>query len=101
MIYTNELPEVVHGRNCNKNENSQEKPDETAHAGGGEASGAGGTTVQRGFREAVDPALNAQGTPRYNTGDSECGSLVCFADDGSESVSDLNLDELKISMEQQ
>ena len=39
--------------------------------------------------------------PMYKTGDSECGALVCFADDSSESVSDLNIDELKISMELQ
>ena len=34
-------------------------------------------------------------------GDSDCGSVVCYADDSSESVSDSNLEELKVSMETQ
>ena len=68
----------MHGRICNSN---------NINNGGGEAIGGGRTTVQR--------------RPRYKTGDSECGSFVCFADDGSESVSDRNLEELEISMEQQ
>ena len=80
LIYTNELPEVVHGCICNSNNINN-------GGGGGEAIGGGRTIVQR--------------RPRYKTGDSECGSFVCFADDGSESVSDQNIEELKISMEQQ
>ena len=46
-------------------------------------------------------AAEALRRPLYKTGDSECGTLVCFADDSSESVSDRNMDELKRSMEEQ
>ena len=86
LIYTNELPEVVHGQNCA----DQERSDET---GGG-----GGTPVQQAETAVAAEALRR---PLYKTGDSECGTLVCFADDSSESVSDRNMEELKRSMEEQ
>ena len=89
LIYTNELPDVVHGQNCA----GQEQTDETGGGGGG-----GGTPVQR---AATAVATEAPRRPLYKTGDSECGALVCFAEDSSESVSDRDLDELKRSMEEQ
>ena len=86
LIYTNELPEVVHGQNCA----DQERWDAT---GGG-----GGTPVQRTGTAVAAQALRR---PLYKTGDSECGMLVCFTDNSSESVSDRDMDELKRSMEEQ
>ena len=74
LIYTNMLPEVVHGQNCTGEERA------------GEAGGGDRTPLRQ---------------PPYRTGDSECGALVCFADDSSESVSDQNIEELKNSMEMQ
>ena len=50
-------------------------------------------------RTVVQPGTAAAGL-LYSTGDSECGSFVCYADDGSGSVSDFDIDELKHSMEQ-
>ena len=78
----------MHGPNCNNgnmNEQGQERRDET---------GGGGVD-----RIVVQPGTAAAG-PLYSTGDSECGSFVCYADDGSGSVSDFDIDELKHSMEQ-
>ena len=77
----------MHAWNCS----DLERTDETG--GGG-----GGTAVQQ--AETAEGAAVPQ-RPAYRTGDSECGALVCFAYDSSESVSDHNIDELKISMEQQ
>ena len=73
LIYTNMLPEVVHGQNCTSEERA------------GEAGGGGDRTPPRQLP--------------FRTGDSECGALVCFADDSSESVSDQNIEELKNSFE--
>ena len=44
---------------------------------------------------------NSEWKPNYKLQDSECGSVVCYADDSSESVSDNNIRELKTSMELQ
>jgi hypothetical protein len=63
---------VVHGENC-----SDEEPPENL----------------------IEPP--APWRPSYKMGDSDCGSIVCYADDSSESVSDSNLEELKVSMETQ
>ena len=60
--------------------------------------GGGGTPVERPETAAT---VEAPRRPVYKTGDSECGALVCFADDSSESVSDRDMDELKRSMEEQ
>ena len=87
LIYTNILPEVVHGQNCTGEELTA-----------GTDGNGGGTDVQRADTAVGAPAPRR---PLFNTGDSECGALTCFADDSSEYVSDLNIDELKISMEQQ
>ena len=74
---------------------------EENYAGGGEvANGMRRTNIQRPLRQII-PAAAARWRPRYKTGDSECGTLVSFADDSSKSVSDLNIDELKRSMEEQ
>ena len=81
------LPEVVHRQNCT----GEEPTVETDRNGGG-------TAIQRAGTADGAPAPRR---PLYNTGDSECGALACFADDSSEYVSDLNIDELKISMELQ
>ena len=100
LIYTNELPEVVHGQNCNSNNMNGDMLEEN-HDGGGEvANGVRRTNVQRPLHQTI-PAVAARWRPRYKTEDSQCGTLVSFADASSKSVSDLNIDELKRSMEEQ
>ena len=68
VLYTNELPEVVHLLNCpHPNQQEQEQ-------------------VQK---------------PQYRLGDTECGALACYADDSSGSVTDSDMEELKVSMSNQ
>ena len=78
ILYTSELPEVVHGENC---------PD---------------------ARDLLDDLpVSPQNweqpawKPNYRIEDNECGTVVCYADDSSESVADTNIEELKTSMELQ
>ena len=107
LIYTNMLPEVVHGQNCTDQEprtvtggDGGDGQAQMAYRTGGDSGDGGDGQAQMAYRTGGDGGDGGDGQApmAYRTGDSECGALVCFADDSSESVSYRDLDELKISM---
>jgi hypothetical protein len=79
VIYTNELPEVLHGGHC---------PGQPAPAGAGtRPGGAGGALppaeAPRGRWWRPGQLQPTKWRPRTGTGDAVCGSMTCYADDSS------------------
>ena len=120
VLYTNELPEVVHLYNCpNPREQVQDQGPQNTEGGehtclpGGDLSrspvpstGSGRDTPNQ-APASTEAEIGGEGEqvqmpePKYRLGDSECGSLACYADDSSGSVTDPDIEELKVSMSHQ
>ena len=127
VLYTNKLPEVVHLYNCpNPREQVQDNEQEQEQVQGQVTEGGELTCLPGGdlSRSPVPSTGSGRDTPNpapasteaevggegeqvqrpqqeYRLGDSECGSLACYADDSSGSVTDTNIEELKVSMSHQ
>ena len=100
IIFTNELPEVVHFQNCKEKQeiqNEQQQENEQEEREPGVDGGRGQVGPQTGPLADTDTAWR----PHYRTGDEECGALVCYADDSSSSISDPSIEELATSMKLQ
>ena len=80
ILFTNELPEVIHLGNCPE---LREEVQESHVLDEGQE------------QEQVN------WKPNFRKGDMECGALVCYADDSSANVSDVNVDELQQSISMQ
>jgi hypothetical protein len=99
ILYTNELPEVVHLGSCTSTGQVQEDQQEAVQEEGQVAE-------QGDVQDLVTPGHSwqpgqlpvVQWHPDFRMGDSECGALANYADDSSASASDRDVTELATSM---
>ena len=105
ILYTNELPEVVHLENCTDMEQDQEQEQEQEQEQGQEQrqEQVQGINETGALVQSWQPGqlAAAQWHPYFRMGDMECGALVNYADDSSSSNSDCDVTELAISMKLQ
>ena len=105
ILYTNELPEVVHMQNCpDRGQGQEREQDQEREQEQGEQEqepvGTEATALPApGWRPGQ--LANAKWHPSFRMGDVECGSLTNYADDSSSTTSDHNITELASSMKHQ
>ena len=94
---------MVHFQNCKQkqeNQDEQQQDNQQEEREPGAAGGRGQVGSQPGELAApVD--TDTAWRPYYRTGDTECGAIVCYADDSSSSISDSSMEELATSMKLQ
>ena len=98
ILYTNELPEVVHLENCTTTEQEQEEQEQGQEQEQEQEQVAEALTIQS-WQPGQLPAT--QWHPNFRMGDSECGALANYADDLLASASDCDVTELATTMKHQ
>jgi hypothetical protein len=99
ILYTNELPEVVHLENCPTTEDQEDLQQEQEQEQEQEQMASEAVVPVQSWRPGQLTAV--QWHPAFRVGDSECGALVNYADDSSSTSSDFELAELATSMKMQ